>query len=178
MEADIVTVLISAQELRAKAAELGQRLSADYAGRDPLLVCVLKGGFMFLADLMRHITVPHEIDFMATSSYGDATESSGVVRILKDLDTPIEGRHVLLVEDIVDTGRTLQYLLHLLADRHPATLKVCALLNKRERREVEVPIHYLGFEIPNEFVVGYGLDYNGLYRNLPFVGVLRPELYR
>ena len=177
LEQDISRVLISSGQLQAKVAEMGQAISEDYQGKDLLLVCVLKGGFMFLADLMRHITIPHEIDFMATASYGRSTESSGIVRILKDLNTSIEGRHVLVVEDIVDTGLTLQYLLRLLRDRHPASLRVCCLLDKRARREVEVPLDYVGFTVPNEFVVGYGLDYGGLYRNLPFVGILKLELY-
>ena len=132
---------------------------------------------MFLADLTRCITIPHEVDFMATASYGRSTESSGIVRILKDLNTSIEGHHVLVVEDIVDSGLTLQYLLRLLKDRNPASLRVCCLLDKKERREVEIPLDYVGFTVPNEFVVGYGLDYRGLYRNLPFVGILKPELY-
>jgi len=177
LEQDISRVLISSEKLQSKVALMGQAISEDYRGQHLLLVCVLKGGFMFLADLMRHITIPHEIDFMATASYGRSTESSGIVRILKDLNTSIEGRDVLVVEDIVDTGLTLQYLLRLLRDRNPASLQVCCLLDKRARRKVEVPLDYLGFTIPDEFVVGYGLDYGGLYRNLPFVGVLKSELY-
>jgi len=175
---DISKVLISAEQIQERVAELGRAISRDYQGQDLLLVCVLRGAFMFLADLMRQITIPHEIDFMATASYGRSTESSGIVRILKDLNTSIEGRNVLVVEDIVDTGRTLQYLLGLLRDRNPASLRVCCLLDKKARREVEVPLDYLGFTIPNEFVVGYGLDYGELYRNLPFIGILKPELYR
>jgi hypoxanthine phosphoribosyltransferase len=177
LEQDISRVLISSEQLQAKAAEIGYAISEDYRDKDLLLVCVLKGAFMFLADLMRHMTIPHEIDFMATASYGRSTESSGIVRILKDLNTSIEGRDVLVVEDIVDTGLTLQYLLRLLRDRNPASLRVCCLLDKGARRKVETPLDYLGFTVPNEFVVGYGLDYGGLYRNLPFVGVLKPELY-
>lgn len=177
LEQDISRVLISSEQLQARVAEMGQAISEDYRGKDLLLVCVLKGGFMFLADLMRHITIPHEIDFMATASYGRSTESSGIVRILKDLNTSIEERDVLVVEDIVDTGLTLQYLLRLLRDRNPTSLRVCCLLDKRARRTVEIPLDYLGFTVPNEFVVGYGLDYGGLYRNLPFVGILKPELY-
>jgi len=177
IEQDIARVLISSEELQAKSAEMGQAISEDYQGKDLLLVCVLRGAFMFLADLTRCITIPHEVDFMATASYGRSTESSGIVRILKDLNTSIEGHDVLLVEDIVDSGRTLQYLLRLLGDRNPASVGVCCLLDKKERREVEVPLDYVGFAVPNEFVVGYGLDYGGLYRNLPFVGVLKPELY-
>lgn len=177
IEQDIARVLISSEQLQAKAAEMGQAISEDYQGKDLLLVCVLRGAFMFLADLMRCITIPHEVDFMATASYGRSTESSGIVRILKDLNTSIEGHDVLVVEDIVDSGLTLQYLLRLLRDRNPASLRVCCLLDKKERRKVEIPLDYVGFTVPNEFVVGYGLDYDGLYRNLPFVGVLKPELY-
>lgn len=177
IEQDIARVLISSEQLQAKAAEMGQAISEDYQGKDLLLVCVLRGAFMFLADLMRCITIPHEVDFMATASYGRSTESSGIVRILKDLNTSIEGHDVLVVEDIVDSGLTLQYLLRLLRDRNPASLRVCCLLDKKERRKVEVPLDYVGFTVPNEFVVGYGLDYDGLYRNLPFVGVLKPELF-
>ena len=177
IEQDVSRILISSEQLQAKAAEMGQAISEDYRNKDLLLVCVLRGAFMFLADLIRHITIPHEVDFMATASYGRSTESSGIVRILKDLNTSIEGRDVLVVEDIVDSGLTLQYLLRLLRDRNPASLRVCCLLDKRTRRQVEVPLDYLGFNVPNEFVVGYGLDYGELYRNLPFVGILRPELY-
>jgi hypoxanthine phosphoribosyltransferase len=177
IQQDISKILISREELQAKIAEMGRAISDDYQDKDLVLICVLKGAFMFLADLMRCITVPHEIDFMATASYGRSTESSGIVRILKDLNTSIESRDVLVVEDIVDTGLTLQYLLGLLRDRNPASLSVCCLLDKRSRRAVEVPLEYLGFTVPNEFVVGYGLDYGGLYRNLPFVGLLKPELF-
>jgi len=176
-EKDISEVLIPCEELQAKIEEMGQAISRDYQGKDLLLVCVLKGAFMFLADLMRQITIPLEIDFMATTSYGRSTESSGIVRILKDLNTSIEGRHVLVVEDIVDTGLTLQYLLRLLKDRNPASLRVCCLLDKKPRRKVEVSLDYVGFSVPDAFVVGYGLDYRGLYRNLPFIGLLKPELY-
>ncbi|MEA3345652.1 MAG: hypoxanthine phosphoribosyltransferase [Chloroflexota bacterium] len=177
MERDVSKILISNEEIQAKIAEMGRTISEDYQGRDLLLVCVLKGAFMFLADLMRHITIPHEIDFMATASYGRSTESSGIVRILKDLNTNVEGRDILVTEDIVDTGLTLKYLLRLLRDRNPASLRVCCLLDKKARRKVEVPLDYVGFTVPNEFVVGYGLDYGGLYRNLPYVGILKPELY-
>ncbi len=175
---DVDRVLITEEELQARIAELGEQISRDYKGRPLLLVAVLKGSVMFLADLMRAIQIPHAIDFMATSSYGNDVESSGVVRILKDLDEPIEGKDVLLVEDIIDTGRTLDYLLRILEERRPKSLRVCTLLDKRERREVEVPIDYVGFVIPNEFVIGYGLDYAQIYRNLPFIGVLKPEVYR
>ncbi|MBC7235968.1 MAG: hypoxanthine phosphoribosyltransferase [Chloroflexi bacterium] len=177
MMQDVARVLISEEELQRRVAELGREISEDYEGLDPLLVCVLKGGYMFLADLTRHLTIRHAIDFMAVSSYGDATETSGVVRILKDLDSDISGRHVLLVEDIIDTGHTLAYLMDNLRVRQPASLNVVSLLNKPSRREVDIEIAYQGFVIPNEFVVGYGLDYAENYRNLRFVGVLKPEIY-
>ena len=167
-------VLIEADALQQRVAELGEEVSVDYAGRDLLLVGVLKGAVFFMADLMRHLTIPCEIDFMAISSYGDSTDSSGVVRILKDLDINIEGRHVLVVEDIIDSGLTLSYLIRNLEAREPATLEVCALLTKPERREIHVPVKYVGFEIPNRFVIGYGLDFAERYRNLPYVGVLDP----
>jgi hypoxanthine phosphoribosyltransferase len=175
---DVAEVLITEEEVKARVAELGRRISADYQGKDLLLVCVLKGGMMFLADLMREITIPHEIDFMAISSYGRGTVSSGVVRILMDLETNIEGRNVLIVEDIIDTGHTLQYITNNLRTRHPASLRICTLLNKVERREVDIPLDYVGFDIPNKFVIGYGLDYAEIYRNLSFVGVLKPEVYQ
>jgi hypoxanthine phosphoribosyltransferase len=165
--------LISEQELRRRVAELGEQISRDYAGRTLLLVGVLKGAVFFLSDLMRYIDIPVEVDFMAVASYGSATDSSGVVRILKDLDAAIEGRDVLIVEDIVDSGLTLQYLLRNLGSRNPASLEVCALLTKPSRRKVELPSRYVGFQIPDRFVVGYGLDYGELYRNLPFVAALR-----
>ena len=179
MTADIKDVLVNEERIQQRVRELGETISRDYAGVDDmLLVAVLKGSVVFLADLMRVLTVPHAIDFMATSSYADGTESSGVVRILKDLEISLEGRHVLIVEDIVDTGHTLDYLLRILEERNPASLRVCTLLNKSSRREVEIPIDYVGFDIPNEFVIGYGLDYGELYRNLPFIGVLSEEMYR
>lgn len=171
-------VLIPADELQARVAELGAEISRDYAGKDPLLVCILKGGVFFLVDLIRHLTIPHMIDFMAVSSYGTGVrESTGVVRILMDLNTDISGRHVLLVEDIVDTGHTLDYILRILQERGPASLKVCALLNKAARRKVEIPIEYVGFEIPDKYVFGYGLDVDERYRNLPLVATLRDEFY-
>ncbi|MDQ3875495.1 MAG: hypoxanthine phosphoribosyltransferase [Actinomycetota bacterium] len=176
LERGVGEVLIDAEALRGRVAELGDEVSRDYAGRDLLLVGVLKGAVFFMADLMRHLTVPCEIDFMAISSYGTATDSSGVVRILKDLDINIEGRHVLIVEDIIDSGLTLSYLRRNLEARSPATLEVCALMTKAERREVDVPVRYVGFEIPNRFVIGYGLDFAERYRNLPFVAVLADEL--
>ena len=169
-------VLIEEDALRRRVAELGAEISADYAGRTLLLIGVLKGAVFFLSDLMRQLTVPCEIDFMAISSYGAQTDSSGVVRILKDLDINIEGRHVLVVEDIIDSGLTLSYLVRNLEAREPASLEVCALLTKPERREIDVPVRYTGFEIPNRFVIGYGLDLGERYRNLPYVAVLRDEL--
>jgi hypoxanthine phosphoribosyltransferase len=177
MEQDVGEVLITREQIREKTAELAREISGDYQGKNPLLVCILKGGLMFLADLIRRIDLPVEIDFMAVSSYGDATESSGVVRILMDLERNIQGRHVLIVEDIIDTGRTLNYIMQNLRTRGPASIKICTLLNKPARRELAIPLHYVGFEIPDKFVVGYGLDYGEIYRNLPFVGVLKPELY-
>ncbi|HEX8743713.1 MAG TPA: hypoxanthine phosphoribosyltransferase [Thermoleophilaceae bacterium] len=165
--------LVQPERLAERVRELGAEVSADYAGRDLLLVGVLKGAVFFLSDLMRHLTVPCEVDFMAVASYGSSTDSSGVVRILKDLDAPIEGRDVLIVEDIVDSGLTLSYLLRTMRAREPASLEVCALLTKPERRKVDLPIRYTGFEIPNQFVIGYGLDYGEKFRNLPFVAVLK-----
>jgi len=165
-------VLVTAEELQRRVAELGAQISQDYEGRSLLLVGVLKGAVFFLSDLMRYIDVPVEVDFMAVASYGSATDSSGVVRILKDLDAAIEGRDVLIVEDIVDSGLTLQYLMRNLGSRNPASLEVCALLTKPERRKVDLPTRYVGFEIPNRFVVGYGLDYGERHRNLPYVAAL------
>jgi hypoxanthine phosphoribosyltransferase len=169
-------VLVGAEALAARIDELGEQLSADYAGRDLLLVGVLKGAVFFMADLVRRITVPCEIDFMAVSSYGNSTDSSGVVRILKDLDANIEGRHVVIIEDIVDSGLTLSYLVRNLQARGPASLEVCALLTKPERREANIECRYVGFEIPNRFAIGYGLDYGERYRSLPFVAALNEAL--
>ena len=165
-------MLVAADDLQRRVRELGEAISRDYSGRPLLLIGVLKGAVFFLSDLMRFIDIPVEVDFMAVASYGSATDSSGVVRILKDLDTVIEGRDVLIVEDIVDSGLTLQYLLRNLGSRNPASLEVCALLTKPERRKVELPTKYVGFEIPDRFVIGYGLDYGERHRNLPFVAVL------
>jgi len=168
-------ILISSEQLQARVAELGKQISADYAGKDLLLVCILKGGVLFLADLMRQITIPHAINFMAVTSYGSgARESSGAVRILMDLETDIQGRDVLLVEDIIDSGHTLDYIVRVLCARNPASLRICALLDKIERREVSVNVDYVGFQIPNKFVFGYGLDLDEVYRNLPFIGVVKP----
>jgi hypoxanthine phosphoribosyltransferase len=165
-------ILVQPDDLKRRVRQLGQQISADYLGKDLLLVGVLKGAVFFLADLMRQIDVPCEVDFMAVASYGSATESSGVVRILKDLDRPIEGHHVLIVEDIVDSGLTLQYLLRNLGARNPASLEVCALLTKPDRRKVQLEPRYLGFEIPDKFAIGYGLDHGEQYRNLPYVAAL------
>ncbi len=176
LETGVAKVLIDEQTLRARIAELGGEISSDYAGKDILLVGVLKGAVFFMADLMRHLSIPCEVDFMAISSYGASTDSSGVVRILKDLDINIDGRHVLVVEDIIDSGLTLSYLMRTLEARSPASLEICSLLTKPDRREIKVPVRYTGFEIPNEFVIGYGLDYAERYRNLPYVGVLDPEI--
>jgi hypoxanthine phosphoribosyltransferase len=164
--------LVEADALQARVRELGAEISHDYADRDLLLVCVLKGAVFFLSDLMRSITVPCEVDFMAVASYGSATDSSGVVRILKDLDAPIENRDVLIVEDIVDSGLTLHYLLRSLRARNPATVEVCALLTKPDRRKVDLPTRYVGFSIDNRFAIGYGLDHDEHYRNLPYVAAL------
>ncbi len=177
-DADIEEVLIDQERLTAKIAELAARITADYAGKELLLVGVLKGALLFIVDLARAIDLPVEMDFMAISSYGSATESSGVVRILKDLDTAIEGRQILIVEDIIDSGLTLTYIVEHLRNRNPAGIKICSLLSKPTRRRVEVQIDYYGFDIPDEFVVGYGLDFRQQYRNLPFVGVLKPEAYK
>ena len=175
---DVAEVLISEQELQARVAELGRTISGMYTDDDcPLLVCVLKGAFVFLADLSRHLEIRHEVDFMEVSSYGAATESSGVVRILLDLEQNIQGRHVLVVEDIIDSGRTLEYITRNLRTRRPASLRVCTLLSKPSQREVDVELELVGFEVPDEFVVGYGLDFAEVYRNLPFIGVLKEEVY-
>jgi hypoxanthine phosphoribosyltransferase len=168
-------ILVQPDDLKRRVRQLGEQISADYADKDLLLVGVLKGAVFFLADLMRQIDVPCEVDFMAVASYGSATESSGVVRILKDLDRPIEGYHVLIVEDIVDSGLTLQYLLRNLGARNPASLEVCALLTKPDRRKVQLEPRYLGFEIPDKFAIGYGLDHAEQYRNLPYVAALSEE---
>jgi hypoxanthine phosphoribosyltransferase len=170
--ASIGEALVSQEDLQRRVRELGAEISRDYDGKDLFLVGVLKGAVFFLSDLMRAIEVPCEVDFMAVASYGSSTDSSGVVRILKDLDATIEGRDVLIVEDIIDSGLTLSYLLRTLKAREPRSLEVCALLTKPERRKVELPIRYTGFEIPNKFAIGYGLDHAERYRNLPYVAVL------
>jgi hypoxanthine phosphoribosyltransferase len=176
---DVAKILISEQELQARVVALGHGLNAMYNDADrPLLVCVLKGAFMFLADLTRHLEMRHEVDFMEISSYGAGTVSSGVVRILLDLECNIEGRHVVIVEDIIDSGRTLEYITRNLRTRRPASLRVCTLLSKPSRREIDVPLDFVGFEVPDEFVIGYGLDFAEEYRNLPFIGVLKEEVYQ
>jgi hypoxanthine phosphoribosyltransferase len=176
VERGVGEILVEEDQLRARIAELGEEISTYYDGRDLLLIGVLKGAVFFMADLMRHLTVPCEVDFMAISSYGASTDSSGVVRILKDLDINIEGRNVLVVEDIIDSGLTLSYLVRNLESREPASLEVCALLTKPGRREIDVDVRWVGFEIPNRFVIGYGLDFAERYRNLPYVGVLHDQL--
>jgi len=176
VEQGVGQVLIDEDTLQSKIRELGREISDDYAGRDLLLIGVLKGAVFFMADLMRQLNVTCEVDFMAISSYGGATDSSGVVRILKDLDINIEGRDVLVVEDIIDSGLTLSYLMRNLEAREPASLEICALLTKPGRREIDVAVRYVGFEIPNRFVIGYGLDFAERYRNLPYVAVLRDEM--
>ena len=174
---DVERVVASQQDIAATVAQLAAAIDADYAGQEVLLVGVLKGAVMIMADLARALTVPVSMEFMAVSSYGSSTSSSGVVRILKDLDKDIAGRHVLVVEDVIDSGLTLSWLLRNLQSRGPASVEVCALLRKPEAQKVDVPVRYVGFEIANEFVVGYGLDYAERYRELPFIGVLRPEVY-
>ena len=176
LERGVGEILIDEGRLQGRIRELGHEITADYRGREPLLVGVLKGAVFFMADLMRELDVPCEIDFMAISSYGASTDSSGVVRILKDLDINIEGRDVLVIEDIIDSGLTLSYLVRNLESREPASLEVCALLTKQGRREIDVDVRYVGFEIPNRFVIGYGLDFAERYRNLPYVGVLHDDL--
>ncbi|HCM91915.1 MAG TPA: hypoxanthine phosphoribosyltransferase [Lachnospiraceae bacterium] len=171
--ADNITVLISEEDLDRKIKELGEQISRDYEGQQVHLICVLKGGAFFMCELAKRITIPVSIDFMSVSSYGDASVSSGIVKIVKDLDKPIEGKNVIVVEDIIDTGRTLSYLLKVLSDRKPESIRLCTMLDKPDRRVVDdVNVDYSGFEIPDEFVVGYGLDYAEMYRNLPYIGVL------
>ena len=167
-----IRVLIPEEKVNAKIKELGEQISRDYEGKEVHLICILKGGAFFACELAKRITVPVSIDFMQVSSYGNATSSSGVVRIVKDLDDSMEGKHVIIAEDIIDSGKTLHYLIPVLEKRNPASIKLCAMLNKPDRREVEVKIDYLGFDIPDEFVIGYGLDYAQKYRNLPYIGVV------
>ena len=177
MHADVEEVLLTGEEVQARVAELGAQLAADYEEREPVLVSVLKGSIIFLADLVRAMPIPLSIDLMEVSSYGASTESSGQVRILKDLSTSIEGRDVIVVEDIIDTGLTLNYLLRYLHDKGPASIRICCLLDKPARRLAPIEIDYRGFTIADRFVIGYGLDYGERYRNLPYIGVLRPSVY-
>ena len=177
IDSDVEEILLTSEQVQARVAELGAQLATDYAGRDPVLVSVLKGSIIFLADLVRAMPIPLSIDLMEVSSYGASTESSGQVRILKDLSTSIAGREVLVVEDIIDTGLTLNYLLRYLHDKGPASIRICCLLDKPARRLAEIEIDYRGFTIPDRFVIGYGLDYGERYRNLPYIGVLRPSVY-
>ena len=177
MEKDVQEVLFSEEELDRRVSELAEQINRDYADKEILLVSVLRGSFIFMADLARKITRPCRIDFMSVSSYGKGTSSSGQVQITKDLSEDISGLHVIVVEDILDSGNTLSYLLRILEQRHPASIRLCTLLDKPERRKVEVAVHYSGFTIPDAFVVGYGLDYAERYRNLPYIGILKPEVY-
>lgn len=177
LEHDIDHVLFSEEQLAQRVAEIAAQIDKDYAGKEPLLVSVLRGSFVFMADLVRQITVPCTVDFMAVSSYGSGTSSSGQVKIVKDLSETIEGKDVIVVEDILDSGNTLSYLLKLLEARRPASIRLCTLLDKPERRTKPVEVQYSGFTIPDEFVVGYGLDYDERYRNLPYIGVLKPKVY-
>lgn len=170
--AEQVNVLLSEEEVDARIKEIGEQISKDYEGKQIHMICVLKGGTFFMCELAKRITVPVSLDFMAVSSYGGDTKSSGVVKIVKDLDEAIQGKDVLVVEDIVDSGRTLSYLMEMLRDRKPASLRLCTLLDKPDRRVVQVPVDYTGFSIPDEFVVGYGLDYDQRYRNLPYIGIV------
>ncbi len=177
MKEDVLRVLLSEDEIRAKVQEMGKKLTEDYKGKNLLLVTVLKGAVVFLADLMRQIDVPAEIDFMVVSSYGSGVKSSGVVKIIKDLDIPLAGKDILIVEDILDSGMTLSYIKELLQSRGPRSIRIATLLDKPARRKVDLQADYVGFEVPDEFVVGYGLDFDEKYRNLPYIGILKPEVY-
>lgn len=174
---DIESILVDEATLQARVSELGQSISREYKGKDLLLVSVLKGSFIFMSDLIRAISIPLEVDFMAISSYGKGVVSSGAVRIIQDLMIPIEGRNLIIIEDIIDSGNTLSYLLRMLRQRQPASIRIMTLLDKPDRREVDVKVDWVGFSIPNDFVVGYGLDYNETYRNLPYIGVLKSSVY-
>lgn len=177
MTQDIQKILLSEEEIAAKVAEIGAQISKDYAGKNPVIVSILKGSFVFMADLVREITIPCTIDFMSVSSYGSGTSSSGEVKIVKDFDGSVEGRHLIIVEDILDSGRTLSYLMKTLKTRGAASISLCTFLDKPERRVVPVEVAYKGFTVPDSFIVGYGLDYDQKYRNLPYVGVLKPSVY-
>ena len=174
---DVETILFDEDVLAKRISELGEEISKDYAGEEVMLVGILKGASVFLSDLIRHISLPAYIDYMVVSSYGNSAETSGVVRIIKDLEDNIEGKNIIIVEDIIDTGLTLAYLKQNLLSRHPKSLKICTLLDKPARREKEITVDYMGFEVPDEFIVGYGIDYAEKYRNLPFVGILKREVY-
>ena len=178
LASDISEVLISDMEIQARVRQLGQSISQEYAGKNPLLIGVLKGVVLFMADLLRAITIPVEVDFIAVSSYSPETRGQGFVRLVKDLEIPIQGRHILFVEDVIDTGLTLNYILNYLRARQPASLEVCVLFDKAVRRLIDIPIKYKGFDLPDRFVVGYGLDHREKYRNLPFVGLLKPEVFK
>lgn len=177
VERDIGEILLSEEEIKARVAELGRQISQDYEGKDLIAVCILRGCFVFFSDLMRQVSIPTTVEFMSVSSYGSGTESSGSVKINYDMDNDIGGKHVLIVEDIIDSGNTLSHLTELLKSRRPASIEICTLLNKPDRRKVDVPVKYTGFDIPDEFVVGYGLDYNSLYRNYRNIGILKEEVY-
>ncbi len=177
MHTDLREILYSSEQIQARVSELAAQIEQDYDKKNPIVVCVLKGAFMFMSDLVKHISISMEIDFMSISSYGSATKSSGVVKILKDLDLPVEGRDVIIVEDIIDTGLTLSYLMDVLERRNAKSIKVCALIDKKSRRAVGFEADYVGFSIPDQFIVGYGLDYAEKHRNLPYIGVLKPEVY-
>lgn len=177
MKEDVLRVLLSEDEIREKVRELGGKITADYKNSNPMLVTVLKGAVVFLADLMRQIDVPAEIDFMVVSSYGSGVKSSGVVKIVKDLDVPLAGKDILIVEDILDSGLTLSYIKELLESRGPRSIRIATLLDKPSRRKVDLQADYIGFSVPDEFVIGYGLDYDEKYRNLPYIGILKPEVY-
>ncbi len=177
MEKDILKVLVSEEQIKEKISFLGNQISYDYKDKKLLLVSILKGSVVFMADLMRAVKIPARIDFMAVSSYGSGVKTSGVVKIIKDLDIDLKGYDILIVEDILDSGMTLSYLIELLKSRNPSSVEICTLLDKPERHKVEIPVKYKGFVVPDEFVVGYGLDYDEKYRNLPYVGVLKPEVY-
>ena len=177
MQKDIEKVLLSAEEIEQRVAELGEQITRDYEGKDLLTVGILKGSNVFMSDLIRKIDIPLHMDFMVVSSYGNATESSGVVKIVKDLEKGIKGKHLLIIEDIIDSGLTLKYLKQILETREPASVKLCTLLDKPARRQEEVDVDYVGFTVPDEFIVGYGIDYAEYYRNLPFIGALKREVY-
>ncbi len=177
MREDVLRVLLSEEEIHAKVKEMGKKITEDYKNSNLMLVTVLKGAVVFLADIMREIDVPAEIDFMVVSSYGSGVKSSGVVKIVKDLDVPLEGKDILIVEDILDSGLTLSYIKELLASRGPRSIKIATLLDKPSRRKVDLQADYVGFSVPDEFVIGYGLDYDEKYRNLPYIGILKPEVY-